>query len=121
MYQRILTQLLKFICHGPCKCTNLIQRSELLHKNIFMLYTAISITVVHGKTEKSSTSTKDLLGYWIAINVGTRHNTYMNKNKTIHTTNSLGIPQISILIFIIRCYIIAGGKFEIISSTNTCT
>ena len=51
----------------PCKFTNLIKRSELLHKNIFMLYTAISITVVHGKAEKSSTSTKVLLRYWTAI------------------------------------------------------
>ena len=32
-----------------------------------MLYTAISITVVHGKAEKSSTSTEGLLGYWTAI------------------------------------------------------
>ena len=45
----------------PSKCTNLIQRSELLHKHIFMLYTAISITAVHGKAEKSSTRAKGLL------------------------------------------------------------
>ena len=44
----------------PCKCTNLTQRSGLLLKNIFMLYTASSITVFHGKAEKSSTSTKRL-------------------------------------------------------------
>lgn len=32
----------------------------------------------------------------------------MNKKKIIHKTNLLGIPQISILIFTVICYIIAG-------------